>query len=527
MADSGGDLVAEFISITGSDDGTAIQMLEAANFNLEEAVQLFFAAEGHVGGGASSTGAAAGGGSAAAGGAGRQRSGAGPVGGHLDDDGVRAPLPTKVERLYGDDFDPRAMYQYHGLSGRPPPAQVDVFRDFRAETAAAAAAAAAAGSQAPSAAAAGSGALAGTAGGGTTQGLSDLFKLPADLVFSGNAQLAKARAATEGKWLLLNVQSATEFASHRLNRDTWSHEALKEVLKGTFVFYQTHENSPDGRELIKAYRLDSLAASTGGSVCPAILVVDPLTGAQMWHRSGFIDAEKLMEELVPFMDHGPLDAGASNLAQTNMKRKAAGTAAAAAAAAAAGAGSGGAAGGRTGAPLTEDEELALAIAMSMERGGEGGADAAGASPMDQGGDEEGGDAGLEDLDEAAIWEQIQAAERAQGAKAEASGQKGKSPEELAAEALARVPAEPPEGDPEAVRVALRMPDGTRVTRRFRSSEPVRVLFDFGVAHVPEAAAGRSLVISHAMPGGQALTDPEQSLGAAGVAGAMLAIKLAD
>ena len=32
---------------------------------------------------------------------------------------------------------------------------------------------------------------------------------------------AKAKAAEEGKWMLLNVQSQSEFASHRLNRDTW------------------------------------------------------------------------------------------------------------------------------------------------------------------------------------------------------------------------------------------------------------------------------------------------------------------
>ncbi|EFJ41718.1 hypothetical protein VOLCADRAFT_98325 [Volvox carteri f. nagariensis] len=516
MADSGGDLVANFMAITGADDGVAIQMLEAANFNLEDAVQLFFAAEGNVGG---DQGAGAGGGS----GGGDQRNAASPGLDNTDPDGVRAPLPTKIERLYGDDFDPRPMYQYHGLNGRQQQAaQIDVFRDFRAETTAAASAAQGSGTAAAPAAAAG----------GSTQGLSGLFKLPADLVFSGNADQARELAKVERKWLLLNIQSATEFASHRLNRDTWSHEALKEVLKGMFVFYQTHETSADGRALIKAYRLESQGAPS--SACPAILVVDPLTGAQMWHRAGFIDAEKLMEELVPFMDHGPMDAGtyaqrggedcggsAANLAQSNIKRKA-GTAAGGADAAASAS--------RPGAPMTEDEELALAIAMSMERGGVAGRD----SPMavredgDQMADE------LDDLDEAAIWSQIQAAERA-AATAAAGGTgagataavKDKTPEEVAAEALARVPPEPPAGDSEACRVALRMPDGSRVTRSFRRTDTVRALFDLCVAHVPEAAAGRSLVITLAAPPGQPPLDPEQTIGAAGVAGAMLAVKLGE
>ncbi|PNH00378.1 hypothetical protein TSOC_013801, partial [Tetrabaena socialis] len=80
------------------------------------------------------------------------------------------------------------------------------------------------------------------------------------------------------------------------------------------------ETSADGRALIKAYRLDPAGGNPGGpTFLPAILVVDPVTGAQLWHRTGFMDAEKLMEELVPFMDHGPLDAGAAGLAQNNMK----------------------------------------------------------------------------------------------------------------------------------------------------------------------------------------------------------------
>lgn len=71
---------------------------------------------------------------------------------------------------------------------------------------------------------------------------------------------------------------------------------------------QTRENSPDGRALIKSYHLDSPAGGPTPSL-PVILVVDPLTGAKMWHRSGFVDAEQLMEALVPFLDYGPLDAG--------------------------------------------------------------------------------------------------------------------------------------------------------------------------------------------------------------------------
>lgn len=61
--------------------------------------------------------------------------------------------------------------------------------------------------------------------------------------------------------------------------------------------------------------------------------------------------------------------GAAGIAQINMKRKvASSTAVAAAAAAAAGGAAAGGGGGGSRKALTEDEELAMAIAMSMERG---------------------------------------------------------------------------------------------------------------------------------------------------------------
>lgn len=44
-------------------------------------------------------------------------------------------------------------------------------------------------------------------------------------------------------------------------------------------------------------------------------------GAKLHERYGFISAEQLMEDLVPFMDHGPHEPGAGTLAQASLKRK--------------------------------------------------------------------------------------------------------------------------------------------------------------------------------------------------------------
>ena len=37
---------------------------------------------------------------------------------------------------------------------------------------------------------------------------------------------------------LVNLQSDKEFASHQLNRDTWSDSALRSVLQASFIFWQ-------------------------------------------------------------------------------------------------------------------------------------------------------------------------------------------------------------------------------------------------------------------------------------------------
>ena len=37
---------------------------------------------------------------------------------------------------------------------------------------------------------------------------------------------------------LINLQSNEEFASHMLNRDTWTHSAVEDIIKATFIFWQ-------------------------------------------------------------------------------------------------------------------------------------------------------------------------------------------------------------------------------------------------------------------------------------------------
>jgi hypothetical protein len=80
------------------DVGAAISVLEATNWQLEEAINLQFATGG-VGGGGGGNGGGAGDG------------GAGGLG-HLpmlDEEDVRAPMPVVRDRLYGDAGGPHSI----------------------------------------------------------------------------------------------------------------------------------------------------------------------------------------------------------------------------------------------------------------------------------------------------------------------------------------------------------------------------------------------------------------------------------
>lgn len=115
--------------------------------------------------------------------------------------------------------------------GAPPvpdrgPTHIDVFQDFEPQQGAADAAAGSAQPQQPASAAKGGNAL------------SAMFKPPEGVLYHGDFEAAKAHATDKGRWLLVNVQTADEFASHRLNRDTWGNELVQDMVRESFVLWQ-------------------------------------------------------------------------------------------------------------------------------------------------------------------------------------------------------------------------------------------------------------------------------------------------
>lgn len=68
--------------------------------------------------------------------------------------------------------------------------------------------------------------------------LSDLFRPPHELIFDGGWEAVREAGKREGKWLLVNLQSNTEFACQALNRDVWNHGTVQQLVQANFVFWQ-------------------------------------------------------------------------------------------------------------------------------------------------------------------------------------------------------------------------------------------------------------------------------------------------
>lgn len=82
---------------------------------------------------------------------------------------------------------------------------------------------------------------------------------------------------------MVNVQANDNFASHQLNRDTWSDAALADIVKSNFVFVQIMAESEFGHNVCGAYRLTET---------PVIMVVDPETRAQVKQWTGFMRPDR-------------------------------------------------------------------------------------------------------------------------------------------------------------------------------------------------------------------------------------------
>lgn len=112
---------------------------------------------------------------------------------------------------------------------------------------------------------------------GKKRTLEELFKPPLDLMFKGDFQSARDSASHAKKWLMINIQDASEFQCQVLNRDVWSNEAVKTILREHFIFWQQYKESEEAQRYVTFYPV---------SDWPYVAILDPRTGEHMvtWHK---------------------------------------------------------------------------------------------------------------------------------------------------------------------------------------------------------------------------------------------------
>ncbi|KAG5847736.1 hypothetical protein ANANG_G00129380 [Anguilla anguilla] len=128
--------------------------------------------------------------------------------------------------------------------------------------------------------------------------LADLFRPPIELMHKGSFETAKDCGQLENKWLMINIQNVQDFSCQCLNRDVWSNNAVRTIIREHFIFWQVYHDSEEGQRYIQFYKLNKF---------PYISILDPRTGQKMveWNQ---LDVASFLEQVSGFLsEHGQLD----------------------------------------------------------------------------------------------------------------------------------------------------------------------------------------------------------------------------
>jgi len=135
--------------------------------------------------------------------------------------------------------------------------------------------------------------------------LGEMFEPPRKIMFAGTfeqaLQACKDKDGIYSKWLMVNVQNVSEFASQELNRDTWSSELVQAIISVDFIFLQTYHNHPEGSRYMSLYKVEF-------SQLPHIGIIDPRTSGLVKSFTGYIEPDDMITHLSTFLDkHSIID----------------------------------------------------------------------------------------------------------------------------------------------------------------------------------------------------------------------------
>ncbi|KAF8539661.1 hypothetical protein BDD12DRAFT_881921 [Trichophaea hybrida] len=261
--------------------------------------------------------------------------------------------------------------------------------------------------------------------------LADLFRPPVEIISHLPFDEARDEAKELEKWILINIQDESVFASQVLNRDIWRDSEVQQTIRENFIFLQMNRNGRDGRDYVRLYLPNAVANGTDSDLFPHVAIIDPRTGEQVkvWKEMPKSPIE-FVHTLHEFLERYSLNLDAKNPVQRQTKPKI------------------------DVGRMTEEEMLQLALQHSLTGDGDG-------TPQAQ------------DPDEFTRYEDLMEFEDA------VPEPKGKEVEKSPFQKIAndKHHQEPPPG-PEVTRIQFKLHDGSRVVRRFLLKDRVERLFEY-------------------------------------------------
>ncbi|PLB36645.1 DNA-protein crosslink repair co-factor UBX5 [Aspergillus candidus] len=274
--------------------------------------------------------------------------------------------------------------------------------------------------------------------------LAEMYRPPFEIISRLPWDVARDEGREKEKWLLVNIQDSSIFDCQVLNRDLWKDAGVRDTIREHFLFLQYSKDDPRAAPYLQYY----FQGSDVSDNYPHIAIVDPRTGEQMkvWSGAPVVKTADFLMQLHEFLDRYSLNHNVRNpVAKRKPEKKE-----------------------KSIDAMTEEEMLEMAMRNSL------GAEAATQGPRAEDPDEltrstgdvkgKGKDPGTDDvgMEEAGA---------------------GEEPSPFASIASDRPHTEPPADPATTTRIQFRHPSG-RVIRRFALGDPVRRIYEWLKAEPP-------------------------------------------
>lgn len=262
----------------------------------------------------------------------------------------------------------------------------------------------------------------------TQRRLANLFRPPFDLMSMISLEQARSEATQARKWILINIQDSQEFQCQVMNRDFWSNDRIKSIVKDNFILLQYQSDSSNGEQYVNFYHADAF---------PHLAILDPLTGERLkqWPEGIVPNIDNWIKDVNDFLDQFSVGPDSTNPIVTHEPRIDPDS-------------------------LTEEQQIELAMKRSMQQSSTLGTSADDAIVVDGDSDDDNQE---EDMPEI-------------------------SPSPPAISAEDEVPLDPfdaikPIDHPEPTeqpftRVQIRFPNGKRLVRKLQPNDKVIVIFEW-------------------------------------------------